>query len=154
MNALLDEASTKTYLNADDAAELWLQGRIEQVIFLNCVLNGQIETFETKPVSFELLSVDRKVSMNVTASTADLLDIAIINLQEALQDHELGDGSLYPKLKRKLLEPMLARYHRWMFETGATESVAAFRKWVIQEAEFQTIAAETMHGLTGTTSNR
>ena len=85
---------------------------------------------------------------------ADLLDIAIINLQEAGQDHELGDGSLYTKLKRKLSEPMLARYHRWVFETGATESVAAFRKLVIQEAEFQTIAAETMHGLTGTTSNR
>ena len=49
---------------------------------------------------------------------------------------------------------MLAQYHRWVFETGATESVAAFRKWVIQEAEFQTIAAETMHGLTGTTSNQ
>ena len=51
---------------------------------------------------------------------ADLLDIAIINLQEAGQDHELGDGSLYTKLQRKLSEPMLARYHRWVFETGAT----------------------------------
>lgn len=49
---------------------------------------------------------------------------------------------------------MLARYHRWVLETGATESVAALRKWVIQEAEFQTIAAESMHGLTGTTSNQ
>ena len=69
VNALLDEASTKTYLNADVAAELWLQGRTEQVI-VN-VLNGQIETFETKLVSFKLLSVDRKVSMNVTAYTAN-----------------------------------------------------------------------------------
>ena len=69
VNALLDEASTKTYLNADVAAELALQNRIEQVT-VN-VLNGQIETFETKPVSFELLSVDRKVNMNVTAYTAN-----------------------------------------------------------------------------------
>ena len=85
---------------------------------------------------------------------ADLLDIAIINLQEAQQDYKLRDGSLYTKLQRKFAEPMLARYHRWVFETGATESVTALQKWVIQEAEFQTIAAETMHGLTGTTSNQ
>ena len=80
---------------------------------------------------------------------ADLLDIAIINLREAGQDHELGDGSLNNNLRRKLSESMLARYHRWVFETSITESVAALRKWVIQEAEFQTVASETMHGLTG-----
>ena len=80
---------------------------------------------------------------------ADLLDIAIINLKEAGQHHELGDGSLYTKLQRKLSESMLARYHRWVFENNITESVAALRKWIIQEAEFQTIASETMHGLTG-----
>ena len=41
-----------------------------------------------------------------------------------------------------------------MFETSITESVAAFRKRVIQEAEFQTIASETMHGLTGKADNQ
>ena len=85
---------------------------------------------------------------------ADLLDIALINLKEAGQDHELGDGSLYTKLQRKLSESMLARYHRWVFENSITESVAALRQWVIQEAEFQTIAAETMHGLTGKTDSQ
>ena len=84
---------------------------------------------------------------------ADLLDIAIINLQEAGQDHELGNGSLYTKLQRKLSESMLPRYHRWVFENNITESVAALRKWVIQEAEFQTIATETMHGLAGKADN-
>ena len=85
---------------------------------------------------------------------ADLLDIALINLKEAGQDHELGDGSLYTKLQRKLSESMLARYHRWVFENSVTESVAALQQWVIQEAEFQTIAAETMHGLTGKTDSQ
>ena len=85
---------------------------------------------------------------------ADLLDIALINLKEAGQDHELGDGSLYTKLQRKLSESMLARYHRWVFENSVTESVAALRQWVIQEEEFQTIAAETMHGLTGKTDSQ
>ena len=49
---------------------------------------------------------------------ADLLDIAIINLKEANQTQELGDGSLYAKLQRKLPEAMLARYHRWIFENS------------------------------------
>ena len=82
VNALLDEASTKTYLNADVGAELGLQGRTEKVT-VN-VLNGQIETFETKPVSFELLSVDRNVNMNVTAYTANRVtgDMPVIHWNE------------------------------------------------------------------------
>lgn len=84
---------------------------------------------------------------------ADLLDIAIINLQEAGQNQELGDGSLYAKLQRKLPEAMLARYHRWIFENNKPESVFTLRTWVIQESEFQTIASETVHGLTGKVAN-
>ena len=80
---------------------------------------------------------------------SDLLDIAIINLQEAGQQQELGDGSLYTKLQRKLPEAMLARCHRWIYENNKPESVVVLRQWVLQEAEFQTIASETVHGLTG-----
>ena len=42
---------------------------------------------------------------------ADLLDVAIINLRESRQYHELGTESLYVKLQRKLPEMMLANYH-------------------------------------------
>ena len=80
---------------------------------------------------------------------ADLLDVAMINLQEAVQNHELGAGSLYTKLQRKLPESMLARYHRWIFENGQTESVLSLRTWIIQESEFQTIASETVRGFNG-----
>ena len=41
VNALLDDASTKTYVNADVAAELGLQGRTERVT-VN-VLNGHLK---------------------------------------------------------------------------------------------------------------
>ena len=80
---------------------------------------------------------------------ADLLDVAIINLREAGQLHELGVGLLYTKLQRKLPQAMLARYHRWIFENSKVESVIALRTWILQEAEFQTIASETVHGLMG-----
>ena len=70
----------------------------------------------------------------------------MINLQEASQHYELGDGSLYTKLQRKIPEAMLARYHRWVFEYNKEESVLALREWIIQESEFQTIATETVRG--------
>jgi len=69
VNALLDEASTKTYLNADVAAELGLQGHPESVT-VN-VLNGQTETFETTPVEVELESLDGNVKITISAFTAE-----------------------------------------------------------------------------------
>ena len=42
---------------------------------------------------------------------ADLLDIAVVNLKEAGRSSELGDGSLYLKLQKKMTESMLTRYH-------------------------------------------
>ena len=61
--ALLDDASTKTYINTDVATELGLKGNKEQVT-IN-VLNGQLETFETMPVNFELESVNGNVNASV-----------------------------------------------------------------------------------------
>ncbi|CAC5423296.1 unnamed protein product [Mytilus coruscus] len=84
---------------------------------------------------------------------ADLLDIAVVNLKEAGRFEELKNGSLYNKLQRKMTESMLSRYHRWIFESGKIESVECLREWILQEAEFQTIASETIHGLSANTSS-
>ena len=73
----------------------------------------------------------------------------MLNLKEAGQEYELGHSLLYIKLQRKLPEAMLARYHCWIFENSKEESVTALRTWILQEAEFQTIASETMRRLTG-----
>ena len=81
---------------------------------------------------------------------ADLLEIATINLKEAGHHHELGNGFLYGKLQTKLTESLLAKYHRWIFETQTPESVLALKTWVFQESEFQIIASETVHGISGT----
>ena len=84
---------------------------------------------------------------------ADLLEIAIINLKETGHHNELGDGFLYGKLRTKLTESMLAKFHRWIFESQTPESVEALKTWVFQESLFQTIASETVHGITGTLWN-
>ena len=64
INALLDDASTKTYINTDVAAELGLQGSLQRV-------NGKVETFETSPVEFVIESLDGKSCSKVTAFTAN-----------------------------------------------------------------------------------
>ena len=77
----------------------------------------------------------------------------MINLKEAGQDYELRDCSIYTKLQRKLPETMLTQYHRWIFENHKDESVMTLRTWVLREAEFRTIASETVHGFTGRMAN-
>ena len=69
VNALLDDASTKTYLNADFAADLGLQGCLRKVNV--SLLNGKVETFETSPVECVIESLDGKSCSKMTAFTAN-----------------------------------------------------------------------------------
>ena len=71
-----------------------------------------------------------------------------MNLKEANRQEELGDGSLYMMLQRKLPETMLIQYHRWTNEQKRTGNVELLREWIInQEAEYQIVAAETVRGI-------
>ena len=78
---------------------------------------------------------------------AGLLDVTVVNLKEAGRHDELGNGSLYLSLCKKLMEAMLPQYHRWIYENGRWQSVETLREFIIQEAEFQTVASETIRGL-------
>ena len=62
VNALLDDASPKTSINADVAAELGLNGSVQKVQV--SVLNNKTESFETMPVSFDIESIDGKNAHN------------------------------------------------------------------------------------------
>ena len=64
VNALRDDASTKTYINSDVAAELGLQGCLQQVN-VN-VINGHVETFQTSPVECTIESLDGKSKLAIT----------------------------------------------------------------------------------------
>lgn len=78
---------------------------------------------------------------------ADLLDVAVLNMKEANRADDLGDGSLYLRLYKKMPVAMLARYHRWIAKNHATESVEILKDWLNQEAVYHTIAHETISGL-------
>ena len=75
---------------------------------------------------------------------ADLLDVIVINLKEAGRQEELSHGALYLKIQK-----MLANYNRWVFEHKKPEGVKTLREWIIQETEFQTVAAEILCGVAG-----
>ena len=47
----------------------------------------------------------------------------------------------------------LAQYHRWIFENRRWESVETLKEFVLQEAEFQTVASETFRGVTSANRN-
>ena len=82
---------------------------------------------------------------------ADLLDVIVINLKEAVRHEELGHGSLYIKIQKKMTELMLSNYNRWLFEHKKPECREKLQEWIIQEAEFQAVyvAAETLCGVVG-----
>ena len=80
---------------------------------------------------------------------ADFLDVIVINLKEARRKGELGNGSLYTKVQEKMTGTMLVNSSRWVFEEKKVECVETLHEWIIQEAEFQTVVAETLCGRTG-----
>ena len=75
------------------------------------------------------------------------MDVAIINLRESGQYHELGTELLYVKLQRKLPEMVLSTYRRWIFENNYFESGELLKNWIMEETEFQTIVTEIMKGI-------
>ena len=80
---------------------------------------------------------------------ADVLDLLVINLQEAGQMDEMGSGSLYVKVLKKMTETMVTNYKRWADENAKIESLELLRDWVNREAQYKTIAAETVRGIGG-----
>lgn len=56
---------------------------------------------------------------------------------------ELGKGTLYINLCKRLNEAMLTQYNRWHFENNHWELVETLKEFVLREAEFQTVASET-----------
>lgn len=68
VNALLDDANRKTYINGNVAAVLGFQETVQQITAN--VLNGGEDSFQTTPVEFDPESVDGKTNARISAFTA------------------------------------------------------------------------------------
>ena len=74
---------------------------------------------------------------------ADLLNVTVINLKEA----GCKGRSLYTKLQQKMMQTMLAQYHRWISEKHS-ECVETLCTFILEEAKLLTITHETVYGMT------
>lgn len=101
VNALLDDASTKTYLNADVAAELGLHGDLQP--FSVNVINGQVESFDTMPVKFKLKSINGNSSTEVTALTTTNVtgDLQVVDWNKYANKWQHLRGIKFPDVGRK-----------------------------------------------------
>jgi ribonuclease HI len=97
----LDDASTRSYVNADVAAELGLQGTLQKIT-VN-VLNGQTESFETKPVSFRLESVDGSIDEEVSALTTKRVtgDLQVVDWQQCGKEWDHLRNIKFPNIGRR-----------------------------------------------------
>ena len=78
---------------------------------------------------------------------ADLLEVLVVTMKDSGRTAELGDGTLYMKIQKKLNEEMLTKYKRWSYEKDEPASVESLKKWLLRESDYQNQAAETLRGL-------
>ena len=75
---------------------------------------------------------------------ADLLQIAIINFEDAGHRDELTYGTFCTQMQQKLSATLLTDYFRWRSDHREPETVQTLLAWLTQEADFRTVAEETL----------
>ena len=78
---------------------------------------------------------------------ADLLEIAVQNLKEAGRHLELGDGSLFALLQKKLTTELVTDFNRWLHVNSKDGTVETLLEWVMRESEFRVIGTEAVNGV-------
>ena len=77
----------------------------------------------------------------------------MVNLKETGRYEELGKGTFFINLCKRLNEVMLTQYNRWHFENNHWELVETLKEFLLREAEFQTVASETIRGVNYSNKN-
>ena len=97
VNALLDDASSRTYLNGDIAAELGLQGRPHEITVK--VLNDNKERLDTTVVEFMISSCDGKV-FKLQSSSKMLGGLPLFTFLVLVRPHPRPLDQCWTKLNR------------------------------------------------------
>ncbi|XP_067649100.1 uncharacterized protein [Haliotis asinina] len=107
VNALLDDASTQTYINEDVVSELGVHGQ-RQTVSVN-VLNSKQETFNSMTVEVGLESVDGSVDINISALTTTKVTgmMKVIDWQKHARDWKHLHDIEFPKLSSRPIVDIL-----------------------------------------------
>ena len=89
----------------------------------------------------------REGNANDLEHFAELLDTLIVKLCDAGQEGELGAGSLYVSLLRKVNEQLIVKYQDLLKEKHLEGNVKNLHDFVNDEAESWMLALETVKGL-------
>ena len=105
INVLLDDGSTRTYLNTDIAVKLGLHGEIRKSQVNG--INGTVATFETAPVEFTLRIMNGQVNTVIEAFTINDVtgDLKTVNWKAINRnwDHVRGVNFLQVTAEVKLI---------------------------------------------------
>lgn len=94
--------------------------------------------------AFKLIREDNEKDLE---RFSELLDGIVVNLKDANQEAELGNGSLYITLQQKFNKGLLCKYKQWISDNHRIENVGTLREFVDRESEFLTTASETITGV-------
>ena len=120
VNALLDDASTRTYLSNQVASELGLQGEEKPVTV--AVLNGAQKTFMSMPVELEVHSLDGKVNQSMTAYTTNARivgELQATDWRQASQDWRHLKFLDFPELKNNQVDMLIGLDHLDLHSSSA-----------------------------------
>lgn len=108
VNALLDDGSTKSYINGDVAAQIGAPSGMLRKVQAK-VLNGQIETFDTMPVDVTLESLDSQVSIPFTASSTERVtgSLKAVDWNISKKNWSHLKGINFPKPAKKFMVDIL-----------------------------------------------
>jgi hypothetical protein len=71
----------------------------------------------------------------------------IVQLKDAGQETELGTGSLYFSIQKKLSKDLLVEYKTWIHTESKQESGEILHKFLSRKAEYLVESAETISGI-------
>ena len=89
LNSLLDDASTKTYINGNVTDELELEKTVQKI---TVNVNGEEDFFQTMPMEFDLQSVHGKTNARISAFTATRVTGKMKPVNWKMQ---VANGSIY-----------------------------------------------------------
>ena len=89
LNSLLDDASTKTYINGNVTDELELEKTVQKI---TVNVNGEEDFFQTMPMEFDLQSVHGKTNARISAFTVTRVTGKMKPVNWKMQ---VANGSIY-----------------------------------------------------------
>ncbi|CAB4004316.1 Hypothetical predicted protein, partial [Paramuricea clavata] len=121
---------------------------------LNTKFGGQRRQLRAYLDDLERMHPLRAADVQGFERFADLVRVTVVKLQAEGKVGELGDGTLYSLLVKKLTGHQLEIYTRWMNEHSKDRSVLSLRDWLKEEVSIRVEAIEMAHGIESEDSAR